>query len=904
MSAPQNSGPVRTLADVLEEELAGKLLADPGPPKTAAAENERLKTIYPRIHAAPARSALCFSGGGIRSASFGLGVLQGLARAKLLGCFDYVSTVSGGGYLGGWLSAWIHHEAETAAKTAAGPPAPTAARDEVIRKLSNAADTAPTAPEWPPIHFLRAFANYLSPKLGLLSADTWALVATFLRNMLLNWLVLIPLVLAGLMITRVFMAAVLSRTPAGWDTACWWIAAVLLGISTAYGALDMPTTGSGHRSESKFLLFRLLPLLGGSFAVVLGWAWRYNALQAPLAAPDVGELLFLFGVPAVIGAVGGAVAARTRSGSSRDPGRFLSWKKATHLVAILGCTALGAIVLRWIAVTWFPTPTLGKQTLHYVCYAPSLLLAVFLLLNFLFAGLSSWNTEDEDREWWGRSSGWLLLAALALAIQGTLVFWGPYWLQILQQKAESLSVVLGWFGISGGVSGVFAALRGFSADTAAKSPNSTSSTTRLHIGAIVFLIVLVVLLAICTDVLAGDAYTLTFFGRDGAFNPAALMPWALTVVLIGLGLLMGWFINVNKFSLHTMYRNRLIRCFLGASRPDRQPHPFTGFDPRDNLKMKDLVAGKPLHIVNIALNMVATKNLAWQERMARSFTVSRLHSGAPGIGYQPSASYGEGISLGTAITISGAAANPNQGYHSSPLIALLMTLFNVRLGWWLGNPGEPGRAVWQKNGPAFAAGPLVSEAVGKTTDDYKYVNLSDGGHFENLGIYEMVQRRCRQIVAVDGGQDGDYVFEDLGNAIRKIRIDLGIRIEIALKYIAPKTAGERLLYCAVGRIFYGDVDAGGAIGQLIYVKPVLTGREPADVLNYGAAHPGFPHESTADQFFSESQLESYRMLGAYAFEQIRGETWSGGEPEEARLGKLFERVAQYTTVPAGDATAA
>ena len=100
---------------------------------------------------------------------------------------------------------------------------------------------------------------------------------------------------------------------------------------------------------------------------------------------------------------------------------------------------------------------------------------------------------------------------------------------------------------------------------------------------------------------------------------------------------------------------------------------------------------------------------------ADSFTVSRLHCGAPGLGYQPSDTYCNGLSLGTAVTISGAAASPNMGYHSSPLIALLMTLFNVRLGWWLANPGEMGRAVWPKTGPVFAAGPLFSEAVGKTT---------------------------------------------------------------------------------------------------------------------------------------------------------------------------------------------
>ena len=900
MSVTKNTGSVRKLSDVLKEEFDGVLCADPIPPSTASEENERLKRIYAEIHAAPARSALCFSGGGIRSASFGLGVLQGLAKAKLLGCFDYVSTVSGGGYLGGWLSAWIRAEAGGSNESDLERLQPAAARDAVFDKLSRAADTRPASPEWPPIRFLRAFSNYLSPKLGLFSADTWALVATFLRNMLLNWLVLIPLLLAGLMVPRVFMAAVLSRVPHGWDSAWWWLAAIMLGISTAYAAMDMPTTGSGKRSESSFLLFRLTPLVIGSFLGVLAWAWRYN-LQAPkpLPAPGFDELLFLFGVPAALGAIGGSLAHWSRTKKEGGLRQLLNFKKVMHLAATITCTVLGAVVVRWMAVEWFSEPTRGMRTLHFVCGAPSLLLAVFVLLNFLLAGLTSWLTDDEDREWWGRSSGWLLLALLALALQSTLVFWGPYWLQILQQKAESLQVVLGWFGITGGVSGVFSALRGFSTRTTAKSLDAASSTTTLHIGAIIFLVVVDVLLAFATDRLAGDVYTLTFFAQDGTFNTYALLPWFLTAGLIALGVVMGWFINVNKFSLHTMYRNRLIRCFLGASRPDRAPHPFTGFDPRDNIDMKDLVPVRPLHIVNIALNVVATKNLAWQERMARSFTVSRLHSGAAGLGYQPSDTYCNAISLGTAVTISGAAASPNMGYHSSPLIALLMTLFNVRLGWWLANPGDQGSAVWEKSGPVFAAGPLFSEAVGKTTDDYKYVNLSDGGHFENLGIYEMVQRRCRHIVAVDGGQDGDYAFEDLGNAIRKIRIDLGIHIDIALNYVTPKTAKENLLYCAVGKIHYGDVDDGAPCGDLIYVKPVITGREPADVGNYRAAHPEFPHESTGDQFFSESQLESYRMLGEYAFAAIRGGVDFGTVAEAQRLQKLFDRAVAYTRPPGG-----
>ena len=93
-------------------------------------------------------------------------------------------------------------------------------------------------------------------------------------------------------------------------------------------------------------------------------------------------------------------------------------------------------------------------------------------------------------------------------------------------------------------------------------------------------------------------------------------------------------------------------------------------------------------------------------------------------------------------TVGGAAANPNMGYHSSPLVSLLMTMLNVRLGWWLGNPGEAGENTWKRNGPPRAAFPIIMEAFGLTNENRPYVNLSDGGHFENLGLYEMVRRRC------------------------------------------------------------------------------------------------------------------------------------------------------------------
>ena len=135
-------------------------------------------------------SALCISGGGIRSATFALGALQGLAEHTLLGQFDYLSTVSGGGYIGSWLTAWI--------KRAGG-------LENVIPHLRGKAERVPGGGV-DPIQHLREYNNYLSPQMGFFSADAWTLGATMVRNILINWLVLVPLLMLALMLPRLVVA--------------------------------------------------------------------------------------------------------------------------------------------------------------------------------------------------------------------------------------------------------------------------------------------------------------------------------------------------------------------------------------------------------------------------------------------------------------------------------------------------------------------------------------------------------------------------------------------------------------------------------------------------------------------------------------------------------------------------
>jgi hypothetical protein len=847
----------KSLPDVLEEELDGEIGPNSGAEISEAALQQRLKKVYKRIHSLETkRSALCLSGGGIRSASFGLGVLQALARSGLLEKFDYLSTVSGGGYIGGWLSAWIHHHP--------------CGRKGVLTDLKTTPDRT-IEPESDPIRHLRAFSNYLTPRFGLFSVDSWTIGATILRDILLNWIVLLSWLAAILLIPRFCVLGAFSRPDPAMLFALLVAALVGLATATAYAAIDLPSFADSRWPQRRFLLGWFAPMFAAAFFFFAWWVGFRNTseLAGPLMSSQWGLLSaqIAVGLASATGCLAAAcvVAFRDRGQSQSPPGlsKLLNLIGAL-LVTVLLTGALTGSFAWWIAAKVFPDPV--NDVRNFTCFAIPLLLGLFCAANAVFNGLTSWFTSDEDREWWGRAIAWLGIGIVVWASLNALVLWAPAGVAQIE-----IGALWKWFlAACGGALGIVTAILGFSTTTGAlaKYDPFGSVNRLLTAAALAFLVLLSCALSWFLDPPGGpitdpliplwwDTAT-----RGGFFYKL----FGLLAGLAGLGVIMGYLVNVNKFSLHALFRNRLIRAFLGASRAVRKPHWFTGFDPDDNIRLCDLKAGRPFHVVNLAVNLVRGGQLAWQERMSAPFSVSRLHCGSWVLGYRPSARFGNGITLGTALAISGARANPNQGYNSSTLVAFLMTLFNLRLGWWLGNPGRHGARTWERSGPIHAALPLFNEALGTTNESYAYVNLSDGGHFDNLGLYEMVLRRCRHIVVVDAGCDRDYVFEDLGNAIRKIRIDLGISIDI--QTVSPKKEGAQLSYYALGTIRYSQLDGPGTDGTLLYIKPTLCGLEPADVAHYAASHPDFPHEPTSDQWFGESQMESYRALGFHAVATI------------------------------------
>jgi hypothetical protein len=234
------------------------------------------------------------------------------------------------------------------------------------------------------------------------------------------------------------------------------------------------------------------------------------------------------------------------------------------------------------------------------------------------------------------------------------------------------------------------------------------------------------------------------------------------------------------------------------------------------------------------------------------------------------------------------------GFHTSPPLAFLMTLFDVRLGWWLPNPRYDNDQLSgnrTEGGPQWSLLYLLKELLASTTDESKYVYLSDGGHFENLAVYELVRRRCKYIIASDADADAGMTFGDLGNAIRKCRSDFGVEITIDPTPIQLPFGGFARAHGVVGEVRYPNTATEeGFVGEILYIKPTLSVDTPRDVLAYRAGHTEFPDQSTADQWFDESQFESYRRLGLYTMQKLAG--MPGNAPQDLPLPvkELFRRV--------------
>jgi hypothetical protein len=738
------------LHEVLEAEFVALHGQLPRNYPSSGETETRLRDLWSAVHGLKEkRAALCISGGGVRSASFGLGILQGLARCGLLEKFHYLSTVSGGGYIGAWLSTWIK-------------------RDGIGRVMAALKHTRfePQA-----VRNLRNHSTYLTEKSGPMfgGASTW--LVSYLWQLMAFWLML-GLSAAAVLLLPGLWFALLSWHPMDAGNHCAPICAACAAVTILYVISDLPGLGNQRWSQGRFVTFFLIPLFGFAYAFTTWRIWvppesTRSVVDVVGASAAVASLSLLLGMILFI-------RPRFRP---RQPYWKYVWKWLLFAIPLSVITgALSSYSVTAVAVR---SPTSA------ILFAPPVLgLMVFVTAIVFPAVLAS--ARPDDQEWVNIAGSAVFLSALFLVF--------ATWLNIR-------------------------------------------------------------------------------YGGYPTVSPSHdVLQWVILVILT---LVLGRVININRLSQQANYRNRLVRAYLGASNPNRQPHPLTGMDATDDVHLAQLLNQRPFHVVNMALNISRGTT-----RKSESFVMTPLHCGSALLGFRPTAEYARGVSLGTAVGISGAAVEPGFIGGRSRFRRAALMLFNARLGMWFGNPGSAGRFTWRRTRPRFAISSCIQEMFGLATENGRYVRLSDGGHFENLGLYEMVLRRCHFIVVSDASEDPEFYFPDLGEAVRKIRIDFGIPIDFNVMTIYPRSAINDLKTpghnCAIGRIRYSAVDGSTAPdGIIVYIKPVIYGAESRDIYAYLKMSDTFPHEGTTDQFFSESQFESYRMLGAHTMELLC--TDSGGD---------------------------
>ena len=896
-------------------------------------------------------TGLAFSGGGIRSATFNLGILQALAQKKLLHKFDYLSTVSGGGYIGSWLAGLTHRA--------------TAKMEEpsfdVVEDILTPCKYEPNRRNEPPVvHWLRLYSNYLTPHTGVVSGDTWAMIGTWLRNVVLNQAILGMVFVSIFVLCQSALVPLIEATENNNGIGLLIAGGVVLFLAAVAMAINVvsenPPEPVGKTRVQRFKAwFRriqvtatvMLPFVVACVLLNCAFWERTDFAEESIWYWAAAGGLFYFAVWGIV-----ALMAWTRRHWRKrhnKPIRLMISNTALLIFSPLAGAAGGCLVYAYVLLLNHLPPWIYASTdWVVVVFGSGVLMVITLLVGVVHLGLVGRGSTDVVREWWARLGGYLMLITIGwILLAGTSTFapLGVRWL--LTFKIPSFTAIALW--VLHNFAGVKAASSAKTSGKKTDDPNAKKESASnsddkgtsdswitkalksprvlnalAKAAPYVFIVGLVLLLSTVVQIGTGLAFDKTFdetanlwnLSSGESFKGLSGHYWNVlgslpSLWMAGLGgifflgaLALSWRVDVNDFSLHHFYRNRLVRCYLGASNPERKAEPFTAFDPGDDVALCELADNYPgpYPIINAALNITGGEELGYATRRAKSFAFTPLYCGyelgASGVGmerfscangYLPSYSKTEcgrsasglgkfgsegGISLGTAMAISGAAASPNMGYHTSPATAFFMALFDVRLGWWMGNSRDPKK--WKSTGPGLGLGYLFSEVLAQSDQQKGYFYLSDGGHFENLAVYELIRRRCRVIVACDADADGSYQFDNLLSLIEKARTDFGARIEIPYASTRPleKDGRQSKQNYVSGTIYYDPHDPTDT-GTLIFIKagmpadrgavPSVVGSRslPDDVWRYFDQNVTFPHESTADQWFDEWQFESYRALGEY-----------------------------------------
>ncbi|MDO6416046.1 hypothetical protein Q4F19_16775 [Sphingomonas sp. BIUV-7] len=833
---------------------------------------------------------LAFSGGGIRSATFCLGLIQGLAQSPrdALSKIDVLSTVSGGGYAGVFLRSLFVPASRRGIKAQ-----PVLADDAVIEAIAEqyafaraALASAPNQQELSfqahnqgkprtvrnPMWWLREHSRYLAPN----GPTDFSFAIAYLAR---NWLAMVYLFVL----------------------ACTAVATVTVAVEAGLlGLLGWVRGGPvGPLPASPLFGLALIPIVQ-IVALVIGY-WGTQAMSAnePSAAKQHHNLNQTLGRVAVATAAAAVVLLVALIGVAWWYAEPLGQAVTRHVGRFL----TGAVVLGIVAAS------LGAATDRY--HADQLKTQGTMLTAELRARLT--NRLARANLLLGLIVGAGLIDSLA-AMLNRLVEGGvsrTLLAGMLPVFAFLIKKLPDWFGGTG--------------KSAIKSLVKRFATTT----ALVFGLVLYGLLAVAATALVHHAAWSDTIWTDQANWPRLIVLLALAWLLAIVSGKAEGFINLS--SLHTLYSARLTRAYLGAGNIERlalpdvreDEHPVRGghVRTRDPVPVNENHAGDyiqprvygeldlpaPIHIINVTIN--ETLDLRSQiVARDRKGDIMSLEPGGVRIGRQladwrrltndppdPDRSHAENVSLGQWIAISGAAASSAMGRMTSLGFALAFTFANVRLGywWWAPRmcedvPQTLGFKGWvAQNFATFVY--LANEMTCRYSRGYDRKYLTDGGHYENSGAYPLIRRRVPFIIVSDNGADPDYAFEDLQTLVRQTRIDLGgetmilegveladqlaiLGVVDASVFVDPAADPDWRASMIDARsrpfILLLRVTLGDDVLHLLWIKPRLLPGMPADVAGYAATMPPFPQQPTGDQFFDEAQWESYRRLGEEAMRRL------------------------------------
>ncbi len=874
---------------------------------------------------------LALSGGGIRSATFCLGVLQHMARGKLLRAVDYLSTVSGGGYIGVFLGALFMRGREFAIEEAKASNRDIAAAEKdppaVHVEKFLGSNTSPI------IHWLRENGRHLAPN-G--AGDLLTALAVQLRN----WTSVV--VVMGISLLTIFLGtqvlrlaiesveslgflAKMLKIPEGdlwlspWLVPTVAAAAIAVMFGWGYWLISKPHENAGRHLSKVATLIALIfsawlgltqtDYIAGTFKCILGLG--FGALLVSL----------LEGVAALI-----SLVSQRRKKDERQP-KELTFRRIFALrsnngmelwrllrnrcsISLKICLVVTGCLLAFAVIDTF------GQSL-YLAFMRGANLRAALTAVWTASGLALvFSLGDKVWAWIERFSGGkkikpsLDLIALAAGILGVFVF---------LLNCDILAHACAWtFNRPG--------------------PGAFPDRQLLWI------------------ILSGCAILACLFGRNLPF--------------------------LNASSLQYLYGARLVRAYLGATNPHRHfPRKVAVVDTisGDDSSLSVYAPhknGGPLHIINVTFNETCSgeSQLEQRDRKGLQFAVgpaglsvgARFHArwcddgryprgsaiipipgGSPDNNFQmfpqpePLKIFGytlrrasiirrvESLTVGHWIAISGAAFGTGMGHMTSLGLSLLAGLSNVRLGYWWDsqvkpmerskNEVAPGKTGW--SGRFFSwllpvQTYLLDEWLARFHGPARrYWYLSDGGHFENTAVYELLRRRVPHIICCDCGADPDYGFADIANLVRKARIDFGAEIRFISKdklhsahldipenvvrqidlpeEFDKKLKRNRQSHAIVAAVRFDQAsDAENRFGLILFLKPSLSGDEPLDLWEYDMHQKDFPQESTGDQFFDEAQWESYRKLG----EHIAGSMLTGGKNDAFWFTELCPKtIWEYAT---------